>query len=204
MSIVITTADLNTYANKTLMAALAAQVVASVNDYIEGETKRCWGETKTITNELHNFGENLWLYQMDIQSIQSITMGWPGFQQSVLPSNGYFFNPNGRVTLMWTLYFNTLSVVSASKLYNDYISVAYTYGVTNVPSDLKEAALAIALQFYNWASSGGYAIVSSSLGAYRMETAGAIRSAGNTPPQPWKDAQEAHFMTIRRYAKPRV
>jgi hypothetical protein len=203
MSQIITTTDLNTYARKTLDAGLAAQIVAATNDYIEGETHRCWGEIKTVTNEIHNFGENLWLYHMDVQSITSVSLGWPGMTQTALPTNGYFFNPNGRVTLMWQLYFGGQSVANVSKLYNDYISVTYTHGVTAVPNDLKDAALGVAMNFYNWAYNGGHEIVATSVGSYRVEMSGAVRGA-NVGPTPYKDAAEAHFMTIQRYAKRRV
>jgi hypothetical protein len=203
MSQIITTSDLNTYARKTLDPGLSAEVVNAVNDYIEGETHRCWGETKIITDEVHNFGENLWLYQMDIQSIQSITMGWPGFMTAVLPTTAFFFNPIGRVTLLWSLYFGGSSVMSLSKLYNDYIAVAYTYGQLTVPNDLKDAALGTAMNLYNWAYNGGHEIVATSAGSYRVEMASAVRGA-NVGPTPWKDVAEAHYLTIKRYTKQRV
>lgn len=203
MTQIITTSDFTTYAiGKTLDAGLAAQIVAATNAYIEGETKRCWGETKTVTGEIHNFGEALWLWNMDVQSIVSIKLGWPSLPQTTMPTSGYFFNPNGRVTLFWGLMFAGGSVSSLRHLYNDYISVSYTYGQMTIPADLKDAALGVALNLYNWAANGGHEIVATSVGSYRVEMAGAVRGA-NTGPTPYKDAAEAHFMTIRRYAKPR-
>ncbi|BAS17627.1 hypothetical protein AHiyo8_59300 [Arthrobacter sp. Hiyo8] len=92
---------------------------------------------------------------------------------------------------------------SPSGYYNDYIEVSYSYGTTAVPADLKEAAMGVALGMYNWTIAGGKEIVATSVGSFRQEYSGAVRGA-NTGPTPYKDAAEAHFMTIKGYALQRL
>ncbi|WP_427007192.1 hypothetical protein [Pseudarthrobacter sp. H2] len=199
MSQIFTTTDLNTYANKTLVAGIASQITSSVNAYIESQTHRCWGEERTVT-ERYDWGKTLWLRHQDVTAIASIKVGWPNISQSTIPTNSYFFNQLGRVTLFWQL---TGHAASPSGYYNDYIEVVYTYGNTTVPDDLKEAAMGVALNLYNWAVAGGKEVVSTSVGSFRQEYSGAVRGAPGTP-TPFKDAAEAHFMTIKGYAMQRV
>jgi hypothetical protein len=158
-----------------------------------------WGETVQVT-EVYDWDSTLRLNNMDIVSIQSITLGWPSITQvTTIPSNGYFFNKYGRVTLLWRL----LGTFEPTPFHNDYITVEYTYGNATVPQDLFEAALGFATQFYNWAIAGGHGIVASSVGSFRLEFAGAVRGA-NVGPTPYKDTAEAHYMTIKSYAMERV
>lgn len=199
MSQIITTTDLATYTSQTLNAGLASQVVSAVNGYIENITHRVWGETLTIT-ETYDFGKTLWLRQMDIQSIESIKFGWPNADRVTATEDSYYFNRFGRVTLLWE---QIMGIDVQSVFYNDFIEVTYTYGVEHVPADLKEAALGVALGFYNWAQADGKEVVSSSVGSYRVEYSGAVRGSGSGP-EPYKDTAEAHWVTIKSYAKARL
>ncbi|GAP57985.1 hypothetical protein AHiyo1_09470 [Arthrobacter sp. Hiyo1] len=199
MSVIFTAADLNTYSGKTLQSGPAAEVTASVNAYIETQTHRCWGETKTVV-ERYDWGKTLWLRHMDVTAVTAIKVGWPGQIQTTLPSSSYFNNGWGRITLFWMLAGRPSS---PSGYYNDYIEVSYSYGTTAVPADLKEAAMGVALGMYNWTIAGGKEIVATSVGSFRQEYSGAVRGA-NTGPTPYKDAAEAHFMTIKGYALQRL
>lgn len=198
MSVIFTAADLNTYSGKTLNAGIAGSVTASVNQYIESQTHRCWGETKTVT-ERYDWGRGLWLRHMDVSAITSIKFGWPTMQQTTLPANSYFFNSRGRVTLFWQM----IRFAAPSSFHNDYIEVVYSYGNMTVPADLKEAAMGVALSMYNWALAGGKEVVATSVGSFRQEYIGAVRGAAGAP-TPFKDASEAHFMTIKGYAMQRI
>lgn len=201
MSKIFTPENLNTYAGKTLTQGLANQITSAVNSYIETQTKRCWGESRVVTGERYNWGRSLWLRHMDVTSIQALNLGYPQMTGTQLqPANTYFFDSWGRVTLFWQLMGG---VPTSSVFYRDYVSVDYTYGTETVPDDLREAALGIALQMYNWADQGGQQIVSTSVGSYRLEFAGAVRGA-NEGPTPWKDVAEAHFRTVMSHAMQRV
>jgi len=199
MSVIFTAADLNTYTGKTLNVGIAASVTLSVNQYIESQTHRCWGETKTVV-ERYDWGKTLWLRRMDVTAVTAINVGWPGQTQQTLPTSSYFFNPMGRITLFWML---AGGGGNQSGYYNDYIEVSYSYGVATVPADLKEAAMGVALSMYNWAQAGGKEVVATSVGSFRQEYIGAVRGASGAP-TPYKDGAEAHFMTIKGYAMQRL
>ena len=199
MSVIFTAADLNTYTGKTLNAGVAATITSAVNQYIETQTHRCWGETKTI-DERYDWGKTLWLRHMDVTEVTAIKVGWPGQVQQTLPPSSYFFNPMGRITLFWMLAGRPSS---PSGYYNDYIEVSYSYGVAVVPDDLKEAAMGVAMNCYNWATAGGKEVVATSVGSFRQQYSGSVRGA-NVGPTPYKDTAEAHFMTIKGYAMQRL
>lgn len=198
MSKIITTTELAEYLGLTLDEPRTALIVNAVNQYVESLTNRCFGETKTVTEE-YDFGKTLWLRHQDVTAITSIQAGFTGQTLQTIDATGYRFNKQGRVTMFWTG-----GAGSGSSYYNDYLHVQYTYGQVDVPDDLKEAALGVAAGYYNWAKAGGKEIVSSSVGSYRIETAGAIRGSSSTTPTPWMNAAEAHFMTIKGYATQRV
>lgn len=196
MSQVITINDLQSYLGTTLDAQRASIIVDSVNDYIESETNRCWGETKTTT-ENYNFGKTLYLRHQDVIGIDQITVGWPGQTLSPIDPTGYYFNQFGRVTLFWATWSKVAGVQSA--LYNDYIHVTYQYGVAEVPADLKEAAIGVAVGLYNWAKAGGNEVATYSVGSYRVETIKAVRGTYSSNPTPYDNAAEHHFLTIQKY-----
>ncbi len=199
MSSIISTTDLSSsLPNVDVDSALATQVVSAVNAYVENQTHRCWGETTTVT-ERYDWDKTLWLRHMDVTAITSITLGWPGQTQSTLDSTSYFFNPVGRVTLIA----QQGGGVNASWQRNDYIAVEYTYGVEDVPDDLKQAAIGVAVGMYNWASAGGHEVVETSVGSYRVMYAGAVRSSA-TGPAPYNNQADANFLTIQGYAMQRV
>jgi hypothetical protein len=77
MSSIISTSDLNSFTQKTLNSAIASQVVAAVNAYIERVTHRCWGDTTTVT-ERYDYASRLWLRHQDVQEVQSINFGYRG------------------------------------------------------------------------------------------------------------------------------
>lgn len=165
MSEIITTNDFEEYMlPKVLLPSLSKSVVNAMNAWVENHTNRCWGETKTIT-ERYDWGKTLRLRKMDITAINSVKVGWPGQQQTTLDPSGYFFNVRGRVTMFW----QALGYSSMSPLYNDYLEVNYTYGVKEVPEDLKLAVLGIAGGFYNFSINGQNDLTSTSVGSYKVQ-----------------------------------
>lgn len=198
MSVIITATDLNTYLGKTLNPGTAAMIVAAVNKYVETQTHRVWGDTKTVI-ERYGWSKTIWLRHMDVTEITSISLGWPGRPATTIDSSAFFFDSWGRITLFWQLQ----SGSRHSSYFRDYVAVNYTYGVAEVPEDLKEAAIGVAISYYNWAIAGGKEIVSTSVGSFRQEFIGAVRG-GTGSPTPFKDTSEAHFMTIKGYAMQRV
>lgn len=166
MSQIITTNDLNTYMSpKTLLPAVAAQVVDAMNAWVETKTNRVWGETKDVVERL-DWGRTLYLRHQDVTAISAIKVGWPGQTQTTIAASGYFFNSRGRVTMFW----QALSRPNpGSPLYRDYLEVSYTHGVTAVPGDLKLATLGIAAGFYNFATNGQKDVSSAAVGSYKLE-----------------------------------
>lgn len=197
MSQIINPYELNTFAQKSLDSGLAGQVVFAVNSYIERETGRCWGETRTVT-ERYDWRPTLWLRNMDVTAIASVALGYPGQAQTTLSASSYFFNETGRVTLS---YGDPRGPAARQR---DYVSVTYTYGAARVPEDLNQAALAVALSMYNWALAGGHEVVETSVGSYKVKYAGAANGASGSGPTPYNNAAELHFLTIKGYAKQRV
>src|SRR5688572_2804832 len=97
MSSIITPSDLNAFTQKKLNSALASQVVAAVNAYVERVTHRCWGENKSVT-ERHDWNRSVWLRHQDVISITSVKTGYPGHDQDTYDSGGYHVNPLGRLS----------------------------------------------------------------------------------------------------------
>lgn len=204
MSQIINAADLNTYTNKTLVPGLANQVVDAVNQWIETRTKRCWGETKTVT-ERYDWKRTFWLRHQDVTEITSIKLGWPGQTQTTIASNSYWNNAFGRVTMFPSLIGPVGGINNTSMLLNDYMEVEYTYGVEVVPEDLFLATLGVATEFYNFAINGQQTVVAASVGSYRLEYIGAVRgTAGPGAQNPAINAAEANFQVIDSYRTQRV
>lgn len=198
MSQIISKNDLDNYMSPAVLDPVIGQkVVDGINDWIENRTNRCWGEAKSIT-ERYDWGKTLWLHKQDVQSITTIKAGWPGQTQTTLDPAGYFTNSYGRVTMFW----NASLQPNSSSLYNDLLEITYVYGVTAVPDDLIMAALGIAAGFYNFAVNGQRDVVASSVGSYRLEYAGAIRSAAGAP-DPAKSTQDANWVIIDTYKQRR-
>jgi hypothetical protein len=200
MSVIITTSDLPA---SFINASLKTQVVAAVNQYIETQTHRCWGDTKTVTGERYDYTSVIYLRHQDVQSVTDVALGWPGQTSYDLPNNGFYFDKRGRLTI----YSNSLLAprkFSGSALYNDYVSVSYTYGVAaeDVPADLKLAAIGIATNFYNYANAAGKDVVSASVGSYRLEYAGAVR--GNGTSEPARNTSDANFAIVDSYRMRRM
>jgi hypothetical protein len=145
MSSIISTSDLHSFTQKTLNSAVASQVVAAVNAYIERVTHRSWGEIKTVT-ERYDYGSSLWLRHQDIQSVDLINLGAPGSTPTEVDSDTYCCNSAGRLS------FSAFPYGSRSAYLPEWLEITYTYGVNDVPEDLKLAALGIATGFYNWAT----------------------------------------------------
>jgi hypothetical protein len=194
MSQLITIDDLTAYSPDALDSGRAQQVVDAVNQFIETYTNRCWGETKSVT-ERYTWIGTVWLRHQDVVEVSAVTSGWPGQAQSTMAATGYYLNPLGRVTF-WNVPF-----INSSR-YRDYLAITYEYGQEDVPDDLKLAALAIALGFYNYVSNGGQDIVSTQVGSYRVEFSGAVRGAG--VPDPAKNTQDANWAVIDSYRQRRA
>jgi hypothetical protein len=87
---------------------------------------------------------------------------------------------------------------SGTRQYADFpewLEVTYTYGVDEVPEDLKLAALAIAAGFYNWATNEQKEIVSAQVGSYRVSYGGSAQSGGTN--------NDANWAVIKSYATKR-
>lgn len=203
MSNIISTSDLTSYMQgKATNTSLAQQVVDAVNTYVETRTHRCWGETKTVTDEQYAWNSVVWLRRTDIVSVDAVKLGWPGQTQSTVDPSAYYLNPLGRLTFY--MYANP----NMSRLYNDYLHISYTHGYHEgfkddgtpnlvVPDDLQLAALGIAANFYNWAANGNKDVVSAALGSYRLEYSGAVRSSGQ--PNPATNTAEANWAVVDSY-----
>ena len=75
--------------------------------------------------------------------------------------------------------------------------MTYSYGVEDVPDDLKLAALGIAYEQYKWAEAGGQQVTSASIGSYRLEYLGARSSV--TSPDETVSRITGFFDTVNSY-----
>ncbi|SIS11386.1 hypothetical protein [Williamsia sterculiae] len=192
MSSIISVEDLNTYAGKQLSDGIAAQAVNAANQYVETVTHRVWGETRTVTNERYDLSTSLWLRQMDVVSVDGLTFGRPGTPQSTVDQSAWYYEGAGRINLLG---------YGASGGYGPgYVGVSYTYGVAEVPDDLVQATLAIAIGLYNYASAGGRDIVATSIDSYRVQYAGSVRSSGLGGAAPTSQ-NDLNMSVIKSYAK---
>lgn len=194
MSSIISIDDLNDYMIKSLTPIVAQQVVDAVNAYIESKTNRSWGETAEAV-ERHDWKLVIYLRHQDVVDVSSIHMGYPGRLQSTLDANSYFVNQRGRLTFFSYGYGGGGLV--GNPRYHDWLEITYTYGVLNVPDDLKLAALGVASGFYNWATNGQKDVVSSQVGSYRVEFSGAVR--GGATPNPATSTADANWAVIDSY-----
>lgn len=192
MSSIISTADLAAYMNKSLTAAVSKQVVDAVNAYIERATHRCWGDTLTV-KEVHDWKPRIWLHHQDVRNISSIKFGYPTAARITIDSSSYYWNKLGRVS--FTPRYGGWRYADLP----EYVEVTYTYGVDEVPEDLKLAALGIAAGFYNWASDGHKTVSASQVGSYRVEYAGNKRAADSVD-----TTAEANFNVVASYATRRA
>lgn len=197
MSKIITVAGLQSYMSKnsSFKANIGKSVVDAVNAWIESRTHRSWGEITTIT-ERYDWAPRIWLNHQDIVTdpgSMTVKFGYPNLQQSVLDSTSYFWNSLGRVTI----YLQNPSAFNPSAVNNDLVEIQYSYGVLDVPEDLVLAALGVAAGFYNWSADNNQKdIVSTAVGTYRVQFAGAIRGA---LPNPAQNVADANWAIIESY-----
>lgn len=174
MSKIITASDLNSYTGKTLDAGRAQVIVDAVNAYIENRTGRCWGEVKTVTDEVHDIRSTTYLRKMDVTGVTTVKYG-RGTGQVTAPADNYVWNASGRVNA----YLPIAYTASSPRAYIDGLTVTYTYGVMEVPDDLKLAALSLAADSYNHAASEQKDVKSTSVGSYSVTYAtGEATSSG--------------------------
>jgi hypothetical protein len=201
MSIIITEADFTSYTGKPT-SPLVTQVVKAMNQWIETRTHRCWGETKSVT-ERYDYQRSIMLRHMDVQSITTVKFGLPTGTQQIVGSQSYYTNQFGRLILLPAL----LQIAAGSagamlpnnpSMFRDYVEITYTYGTTDVPEDLKMAALGIAYKFYNYAHDSGQDIVATSVGSYRVQYAGSVRGVSGQA-DPAKSTADANFQIVDSY-----
>lgn len=192
MSQIITIDDLSSYMNKSLTSAVAQQVVDAVNAYIENRTHRCWGEVKTATERV-NWSSSLYLKHQDVVDITTAKTGFPGQTQDTIDADDYYVNSIGRLS------FFTSGLPNPSRGYRDWLEIVYTYGVLDVPEDLRLAALGLASGFYNWAGNGQKDIVESQVGSYRVKYAGGNSTDGGSD-----STADANRSIIASYATKRL
>ena len=173
MSSIITTAELAAFMDKTLNTSQSKSIVNAINQWIETQTGRCWGDTVTV-KETYDWKPRIWLRHQDVRHVSSIKFGYPSETQVEIVTTSYRFNSLGRVSFL--PYRGSRRYAD----YPDYLEITYTYGTDEVPDDLKLAALGIASGFYNWATSGQREIVASQVGSYRVEYAGSSRAGAST------------------------
>src|SRR4051794_24045362 len=126
MTKIITTEDLEEYTGNDLVPAQAEAVVDAVNAWIENRTSRCWGETRQIT-EQYDYKQSVWLRHGDIASIDEVTLGWPGHDQTTLPPESYYVSKRGRLTFIASLIAAYgLGFHPTSRMLSDYLAVKYT------------------------------------------------------------------------------
>lgn len=200
MSSIISIDDLNDYMSKSLTPTVAQQAVDAVNAWVEKYTNRCWGETRSIT-ERYDWKLVTYLRHQDVVSIDGIKLGYPGQTQSTFDPKGYYVNPLGRLTFFAYGYGGGPLVGNGR--YHDWMEISYTYGVLDVPDDLKMAALAIAALNYNWATNGNKDIVATSVGTYKVQYSGSVRGAAGVP-SPALHIEEANMQMINSYKTRRV
>ena len=171
MSSVITIEELTTYnSEETLDAGRAELVVDAVNEHVESTTGRCFGETKTAT-ETVDYAPVVFLSHQDVQAVTEVTFGRGSGDPTTADTDSYYVNPYGRLVLG--------SGPTSYTQNRDYVHVTYTYGVTTVPGDLKLAALALASDYYSYATDSGREVSSEGVGTYRLTYArGASSSSG--------------------------
>ena len=201
MSQVITIDDFQTSMGSTAIdPGIAQQVVDGVNGWIEDYTNRCFGETKQIT-ETYDYAKTLYLRHMDVVSVDQIDVGYPGQSHQTLDATGYFSNRLGRVTMLWA----SRGFSGPSMAYNDWMSVTYTYGVLNVPDDLKMAALNIAGNFYNFVTNGQHDVSAFSVGSYHVEYASKRTTGGSgNSSDPATSTSDASWAVIDKYRQRKV
>lgn len=129
----------------------------------------------------------------------TVILGYPNKMQETLDNTSFFWDQWGRVTM----YLQQPRQFNPSAVNNDLVQIIYTYGVITVPQDMFSAALGIAANFYNWAINGDKDVVSTSIGTYKLEFAGAIRGVGGGPtgnqPPVAHSVMQMHWNTLDRY-----
>jgi len=192
MSAIFTKAELITYLGATVVPdVLATQTVAAMNAFVDRYTHRSFGEIKTVIDEQYDFKSPLWLRHQDVTSVDGIKIGYPNTTQTPIGSGNYFFNSYGRITLYWG------QKSGLSTWNNDLLSVSYKHGVSTVPDDLKLACLGIAAAMCNFAINNGQDVIAQSIGSYRLQTMGSIRSNGI--PEPAMNRAQANWQVIDAY-----
>jgi len=187
MSSIISPSDLNAYTQKTLATAVAKQVVDAVNAYIERVTHRCWGDIVTVT-EQYDYAPRLWLRHQDVQAVNSVKSGYPGQNLIDIDATDYYCNSLGRLT------FGTYPRRRRYADLSEWLEINYTYGVDEVPEDLKLTALDIASGFYNWATNNQQEVVSAQVGSYKLQYAGKSNSSGGN------STADSNFAVVESYA----
>jgi hypothetical protein len=186
MSNIITLTELQSYTGQTLDPAKGAQVVSAVNSYVEGVTGRSWGGDAVEATETHDYAPSIFLRHQDVVEVSKVETAQGSEQRTTLDADGYFFNDSGRLTLS--------SVRYGFRPIKDYIHVTYTYGATDVPGDLKLAALALGSDYYTYADDGQKQITSEGIDSYKLSYASGSETSTGT----------LHFNTINRYRTRRV
>jgi hypothetical protein len=188
MSKIITTTSLTAYMGATLNPQQASTVVNGMNRYVENRTSRCWGELNSV-EERYDWNPLIWLRHQDVQSIESIVLGYPGLETSTLDATSYFFNSYGRVTM----YLQQPTQFNPSAVNNDLVLISYVYGYTGlgfsdeddtvpeVPEDLLMATLGIAAHYYDWLTNGQKDVVSAGVGTFKLTFSGSVRGVGGGP-----------------------
>ncbi|PPG60264.1 hypothetical protein [Rathayibacter sp. AY1C5] len=175
MSQLITVTELKGYLDEEVNAVQAALAVNAVNEYVESETGRSWGEILSGT-ETHDYASVIFLRHQDVITATDVEVNG-----STLGDDAYSISDTGRLVLS--------AVRSGFRAERSAVRVTYTYGVLFPPADLKLAALALAADFYNYVGDGQKEVTSEGIGSMRLTySTGKDTATGGL-----------HFATISRY-----
>lgn len=155
-------------------------IADAVNAFIERTTGRVWGETSS-GSEKHDLASVIFLNNCDIIDVTGASVCG-----NDLEATDYTWSPTGRVSIGRREY-------GFRPRYNA-VEIEYTYGITDVPADLKQAAIALANDFYGYAESGQKEVTSEAVGSLRYTYATGKNSA----------VGGVYFGVIDSYRKPNL
>lgn len=177
----ITTAELKEHlgitdsSQDTYLTNLAARITA----YVERYTGRVFGRSVTVTDEVHDYpkdGGTVLLRQTDVRTLTSLK-----YNDTAMDTAAYKWNAAGEINLpaysSWDINWGT-----SRHGHNNALKITYTYGMVEVPLDVKLAALEIASTVYARRQGQGQK-VAERIGDYSVQYADAAKAAGQLPDQ---------------------
>ena len=156
---IITIEDLSAYSGATLDTNRAQDIVNAVNQWVSDYTGRFFGEVREVT-EAFDYAPAIFLSHIDVQSVDSVKLYGQDITGNILANRA-----TGRIVLRATPLGNNLGATFQGY---DAIEVTYKSGMANVPLDLKNACLQLAMDNYNRKDGKDANVTSASLGSYHL------------------------------------